>query len=635
VTTIARRLGGVAFALLLLTAGFVAFAAPATAAPPIGARGGIHTGVDDFSFSDFSADYYLDRDASGHATLKTVEKLTAQFSSSDQNKGIVRKIPDDYLGSSLHTKFISVSDTNGVTKPYSVSDDGSETTIETGTDDYVHGAVTYTLTYSQTDVVGQFSDTNDQEFYWDTNGTEWSQPFSRVSARIHIPAKLASALSGHNACYQGPQGSTQRCDVSVPTSPVPTLSPNSDATYFPAATVITSSATSLSAGENMTVAIGFANGTFTGAPHSTGTDSNDEVQRAPDTVWGEIDGGVFLLIALASIPFALVRRFAFGQRDARGRGTIVPQYDAPAGINLMEAGSIVRREVPAIPAQLVSFAVRGNLRILDYATSASGADYTLELTTADGLDPEETQLISAFFPDREPGATFEIVAAAVETSEISRVQDAVHLGIVQKGWRVGASARSGVLTGVLLVALLIAEIVTVAISGAASVLADLSVPLTVIAAIVAFATAYRGFVLTPAGADQRDYLLGIKLYLTVADEDRLRMLQSPKGAERVDYGDEREVVKLYEKLLPFAVLFGVEDQWSMDLAVHYKDTGVTPGWYVSNGLFNYGVFSAALSNLSGAVTSSTVSVSSGGGSGFGGSFGGGFSGGGGGGGGGR
>ena len=636
--TIARRFAGAAVALFFLTAGSVVFAGPAAAGTTTGERAGVHAGVDDFTFSSFSADYFLDRDASGHSTLKTVERLTAQFPSSDQNKGIVRKIPDNYLGSSLHTKFVSVSDTNGVTKPYSVNDDGEETTIETGTDDYVHGAVTYTLTYTQTDVVGQFSDTNDQEFYWDTNGTEWSQPFSRVTARLHVPADLVTALSGHNACYQGLQGSTQQCDISVPAPASlasPATSPTPDVSATPTAGIFTATATGLKAGENMTVAVGFADGTFTDAPHASGTGSTDDIQVAPDTVWGEVVGGVFLLIALASIPFALIRRFAFGPKNAKGRGTIIPQYDVPAGINLMEASTIVKRETKLVPSQIVSFAVRGNLRILDYAvTTASGADYTLELTTADGLDPEETQLLRAFFPTMAPGETFEVVAAAVETGDIAAVKAAVNAGTVRNGWRFKPSGRSGAFTGLALLGLVIVEIVLIFVTGAASVLADLATPFTIIAMIVALATAYRGFVLTPAGADQRDYLLGMRLYLTVAEEDRMRILQSPTGAERVNYDDKGEVVKLYEKLLPFAVLFGVEDQWSRVLAIHYTDSSVTPNWYVGNGAFNSALFIGSLSGLSNAVTTSTIPVSSGGGSSFGGSFGGGFSGGGGGGGGG-
>ncbi len=151
----------------------------------------------------------------------------------------------------------------------------------------------------------------------------------------------------------------------------------------------------------------------------------------------------------------------------------------------------------------------------------------------------------------------------------------------------------------------------------------------------------RPAVLTEAGAEQRDYLLGVRDYLQLAEADRFRMLQSPEGAERVDVGDKVQIVKLYEKLLPFAVLWGIEREWSKELAVYYEAGVSSPDWYVSSSAFNSMLFAQTLAGLTSSVTTTAtptpVSSSwsgSGGGSFSGGSFGGGFSGGGGGGGGG-
>ncbi|MEB0303354.1 hypothetical protein, partial [Mucilaginibacter sp. 5C4] len=41
--------------------------------------------------------------------------------------------------------------------------------------------------------------------------------------------------------------------------------------------------------------------------------------------------------------------------------------------------------------------------------------------------------------------------------------------------------------------------------------------------------------LTAAGAELRDYLEGVRLYIGVAETDRLRVLQSPQGALRSPY----------------------------------------------------------------------------------------------------
>jgi len=107
--------------------------------------------------------------------------------------------------------------------------------------------------------------------------------------------------------------------------------------------------------------------------------------------------------------------------------------------------------------------------------------------------------------------------------------------------------------------------------------------------------------------------------------------------------DTVELVKLYEELLPFAVLWGVERDWAKELVVLYEHGAPAPGWIVSQGGFTASGFGVAMNGwVASVLTSATVPVSSssgggysgGGGSFSGGSGGGGFSGGGGGGGGG-
>ena len=154
----------------------------------------------------------------------------------------------------------------------------------------------------------------------------------------------------------------------------------------------------------------------------------------------------------------------------------------------------------------------------------------------------------------------------------------------------------------------------------------------------------RGF-LTRKGSLQREYLEGMKMYLELAEKERFRMLQSPDGAERVDVGDTKQIIKLYEKLLPFAVIWGVEDEWMQELVVHAGSEN-TPDWFRSTDGFNAIAFTNALRGSTTAATytppppPSSSSWGGGGSSGSsfssfsGGSSGGGFSGGGGGGGGG-
>jgi uncharacterized membrane protein YgcG len=101
-----------------------------------------------------------------------------------------------------------------------------------------------------------------------------------------------------------------------------------------------------------------------------------------------------------------------------------------------------------------------------------------------------------------------------------------------------------------------------------------------IAAIVSgfFAFIFLPFVqlpkstLTLAGGMHKTYLEGIREYLRLAEEDRLRAAQSPSTADLVSsgrraYGDApnspgNSIVNVYERLLPYAVLFGMEREWA-------------------------------------------------------------------------
>jgi uncharacterized membrane protein len=119
--------------------------------------------------------------------------------------------------------------------------------------------------------------------------------------------------------------------------------------------------------------------------------------------------------------------------------------------------------------------------------------------------------------------------------------------------------------------------------------------------------------------------------MKLAEEDRLNFSQGLNTAERVKAGDgtSADKIKLFERLLPYAMLFGLEKQWSKQFADLYK---TQPDWYAGNvNAFSAAHLGDSMSSLNSASVASFSAPGSSGGSGFGG---GGFSGGGGGGGGG-
>ncbi|MBR1875054.1 DUF2207 domain-containing protein, partial [Candidatus Saccharibacteria bacterium] len=141
---------------------------------------------------------------------------------------------------------------------------------------------------------------------------------------------------------------------------------------------------------------------------------------------------------------------------------------------------------------------------------------------------------------------------------------------------------------------------------------------------------------TDKGLDISNYMDGLKLYIKMAEADRLKFLQSVEGVDTSETG----IVKLNEKLLPYAALFGLEKSWMNELSKCYElHEEVSPNWYASG--FNYSIINSAMRSAvsrpidtsssggsSGGSWSSSSSSSGGGGGGFSGGGGGGGGGGG-------
>jgi uncharacterized membrane protein YgcG len=173
-----------------------------------------------------------------------------------------------------------------------------------------------------------------------------------------------------------------------------------------------------------------------------------------------------------------------------------------------------------------------------------------------------------------------------------------------------------------------------------SPLLSITIPVAIIGSLVVMGFSGKPERRTAKGTAALEQLRGLRAYLQLAEADRLRVLQSPEGAVRtpIDPTDSAAIVKLYERLLPWAVVWGVEKQWDAELAAHYSETAPPSSTLQFSsgfsGLANLGSSFAASSFATTPPVSSSSSGSGGSSSSSGFSSGGGFSGGGGGGGGG-
>ena len=584
-----RRLGVVGL-LLALVAGLLL---AALVAPPA------HADVEDFSFESLDVEYQLGRADDGTSTLTVMETFVAIFPESDQNRGMRRAIPDSYQGAPLDPQLVSITDEDGAPRAAETETEDGLFLMTSRADDFVHGRQTYVFTYTLENVTRYFADTGADEFYWDVNGTGWPQPFGRVTARVTMTDELDAARTGGLACYAGYQDDTRRCDVSEVDG------------------AVTASVSDVQPYQTMTIAIGFEPETF--------TEFDTSYLASP---WGWLQGLVALL-GLGTAVVLAARTRARHLRDAPGRPVIIAEYTPPRGIDALESAVLLGHTTKAIPAEVLEQAVVGSIRIEEGPAKLFGGT-RLKAVLVDPLlaDGDGRMLLPGLFPNGVAGEEFEFGRTDTRfSSTAQKVLKAATSELSTRGLRrvVPASARAWP------VAIAIVSAVLVLLFGIAAMVAWVTplVPILLIVGAVIVVLVVGGMVarkpLTAAGAEVRDHLHGLKQFIEWAEADRIRMLQSPQGAERVpvDISDPRVKLKLYEKLLPYAVVFGQEKKWADELAALYGD-GNSPGWYAGSTGFNVAAFSAGISTLSASASASSSSGgSSGGGSAGGGGGGGG------------
>ena len=301
---------------------------------------------------------------------------------------------------------------------------------------------------------------------------------------------------------------------------------------------------------------------------------------------------VLLVTLVVSLAVRLYWRLSTPQRR-----TIIAQYERPAGIDLLESGVLAEKPLSSVQATLVDLAVRRIIRIIREPNGI----FLIELLTITGLSSTEERLTHLIFgprgyqrrvlgrdgarPQRWRRATARLHAAARRSLEARnlvkrRRKNPFHF-----------------------VAYISAFVVVLTFWGGFGYLGDFGflwfVPVMVIVSVLVTIANFtllagRPVPVTVAGSALRDHLEGVKLYIEVAEADRIRMLQSPSGAQV----DNADIVRLYERLLPFAVLYGIEREWTQVLRPYLADE---LDWWMSGP----DDFTYSLSALSFAISTDT------------------------------
>ncbi|MDR5701352.1 DUF2207 domain-containing protein [Agromyces aerolatus] len=605
VAAVLAALLAAAAAVLAPAAAVAAVAAPARAAAVAPAASVVSADPSAFSFLSFDAVYELSADEDGHSVLHTTETLVAVFPETDQNRGIRRALPLDYDGHPTDLSLRSVTDLSGEALAYETEEDDGFLVVTIADDEYVHGEQGYVISYEQRNVTHAPDDADIDEFAWDVNGVGWDQPFMLVSAEVRIDPALAPAFTGDAACYRGPEGSTEDCGVlRIQPSPL----------------AISAITTDLAPRENLTVAVAFEPGTF--------TPRDDRFLSSPAAVIGAIGALLAVAAAIAAIVLRMTR-----WRAHPGRGVIIAEYAPPRDVTVLEAAELTGHADRGVAATLLALAVDGDLRIVETSAKKGSPKFAVEASAggAPGADADGAELVGLLFPDGAQGERRDLAARDAKLArKLYGLRSTVAKRVVAKGWRTTPDPA----LRLVLALVAVAGGLTALVGGILALSAAMGGfwPLVALIAGLAGAMVAIGAVavvrpLTETGRALRDHLEGLREYIGLAEADRLRMLQSPSGALRSD----ADVLRLTERLLPYAVLFGLEREWSDVLAALYDARGETPAWYAGTDGFSavafasgvHGFSAASTASWSGSASSSSSSSSGGGGASGGGGGGGG------------
>ncbi|WP_254654440.1 DUF2207 family protein [Clavibacter tessellarius] len=555
---------------------------------PLGIAAPAHAEADDFSFRSFDAVYRLSTDADGRSVLRSTETLVAEFPDRDQNRGIRRALAQEHDGHPTGLRVLSVTDASGAPRAFETDSDDGATVLTIADDAFVRGEQTYVIDYEQHDVTRSFADTDADEFYWDTNGLDWAQPFGRVTATVEIAPELLDRLTGGADAAAGPEGADGPADI-VRTE-----------------TGFTATAEDLGPRENLSLSIGFERGTF--------TPRDSSFLAAP---WPALSLAGALVAVAAAVGALVLRRRRLA--DAPGRGTIVAQYDPPEGVGLLVSAVVSGSAARATTALLLDLAVRGAVRILE-RDGTGKPSFALELVDpARVTDPDERAFVAAVFGDGAAAGTVKDLKRTdtKAAARIQKVMAAVRKRTVSDGLRrplpVGAitllivAASIGTAAAVVFAVLALADAYGGPVVIAFLVAAVLALGMTIVALVT--------HPLTERGVALRDHLRGLKEFIRLAEADRIRMLQSPEGALRADLPhDHVDVLRLTEELLPYAALFGQEEEWGDELGRRYDDQRREPVWYSGSTPFAPAVFASSLGSVSSSMGSAYSGSSTSGGS---------------------
>lgn len=513
-----------------------------------------------------------------------------------ERHGIYREIPVDYKvdGSfKRSTKFTlndlyyyPENDTSIVKSTYTESSSNGYRILQIGdADTYVQGNYVYVIDYTLKYAVNYFDDHD--ELYMNITGDSWEVPISSSTVTIHLPAEATDII-----CYTGAYGSTeQNCSID-----------DTDRKN-----IVVSITQPLSMYEGYTVAVALPKGSV----------ANTENEQRLQWILSNI--GILLPIPVLLLVIPWVKK-----NGKNKKGTVIPNYHPPKDMFPILSGFLYSKRLQNkyITADIIDLAVRGYVKI----KQISKKKYELIRTEKEDtdLDSIEQDLLEGLFKGNESvqmdkiSSSFYTTVNKISTNSNKELYSKELFSKDRRKMKTKLFIFGFICIGSMFflgtfLALMAANGWTIGI---------------VASGVVLFIGAGMVDIRGSKGNDMYYELLGLRMYIDTAEEKRIEF-----------HNDPEKYLGVFEKLLPYAMIFGLEKKWAKE----FEDLYTTPPeWYAGDmNTFNTYMMINSFNRMNSVIQNKSVQPGSAGGfrmsggasggSGFsGGSSGGGFGGGGGG-----
>lgn len=515
--------------------------------------------VYDWYIKDFQTEIVVNKDSS----LLITEKITADCDNLPDKHGIFRILPTQIntTEGAIKTpiKLISITDFNNKPIKYSTIQNSSDHTVSWKIGDpnkTVTGENYYKITYLVKNAI-RFENPQFDELYWNLNGNFWDLEADNFVAKIILPSEVTQQNS-QVEYYTGFLGEKSKNLATYIWTNDNTLQFSSTQTLMPK--------------QGITASVTFPKGIFT--PYKPSL-----IEKYGQSLW-------FLLPIFVFIG-CLFLWLKYG-KDPRVDKTVIPEFEIPENISPMEMGMLItsgKFKNDYLTASIINLAVKGSISIEETKSGLfHKKDFILkDLNALKGIDPIELMISQGIFWEGKK----EVLLSSLKTvfyKNIKEIKKKTADVLFEKELMVKKSSTlQGVLYGVATLLFIL-----FAFSFFRSFQLLISVFLSaIILTVFSFVMPKR----TPKGAELVWRIQGFRLYMETAEKYRQQFYEKEN---------------IFEKFLPYAIVFGIAKLWTQKMEQIYGKEYFTtyhPVWFVGGdiGAFNVESFTSTLNSISSSI----------------------------------